>query len=123
MKYIITILLCLLFSFSQANNKFITHVTITTYNPVKKQCDSNPLITADGTKINLKKLKNKQIKYCAVSRNLLWIFPYGTKIHIEGFGVYEVRDTMHKRFTHRIDILQHPSEKNTKLEKVKVTKL
>ena len=31
---------------------FTTHVTITTYNAVRSQCDRSPLITADGTKID-----------------------------------------------------------------------
>ena len=30
-------------------------VTVTMYNPTRKQCDSTPNITADGTKINPKK--------------------------------------------------------------------
>ena len=51
--------------------KFITHVTLTTYNAVASQCDNTPLITADGTKIDMKKLKKGKIKYCAVSRDLL----------------------------------------------------
>ena len=33
-------------------------VTATKYHPVKSQCSGNPLITADGSKINLGKLKN-----------------------------------------------------------------
>src|SRR5574344_1637166 len=29
-----------------------THVTVTRYNPVKNQCDGNPLVTADLSEIN-----------------------------------------------------------------------
>lgn len=102
------------------DKKFITHVTLTTYNAVASQCDDSPLITADGTKIDLKKLKNGTIKYCAVSRDLLPHIPLGSVIHIEGHGYYEVRDTMNKRFNHYIDILQHTSKKNFKKEKIRV---
>lgn len=101
-------------------NDFITHVTLTTYNPVVEQCDADPLITADGTKIDLYKLKRKEIKYCAVSRNLLAYLPLGSTIEIEGHGVYEVRDTMNKRYKHCIDILQDISEKNFKKHNIKV---
>lgn len=101
-------------------NKFVTHVTLTTYNAVKSQCDDTPLITADGTKIDVKKLKKGTLKYAAVSRDLLWCIPLGSLIHIEGHGYYEVRDTMNERFDHYIDILQHSSKKNFKKDKVRV---
>jgi 3D (Asp-Asp-Asp) domain-containing protein len=100
--------------------KFVTHVTLTTYNAVASQCDDSPLITADGTKIDMKKLKRGKIKYCAVSRDLLWCIPLGSVVHIEGHGYYEVRDTMNERFDHYIDILQHTSQKNFKKEKIRV---
>jgi 3D (Asp-Asp-Asp) domain-containing protein len=102
------------------DTKFITHVTLTTYNAVASQCDDSPLVTADGTKIDMKKLKKGTIKYCAVSRDLLRYIPYGSVIHIEGHGFYEVRDTMNKRFNHYIDILQHKSQKNFKKNNVRV---
>lgn len=112
-------------SLKKVNNsgRFITHVTLTTYNPVEAQCDSDPLVTADGTKIDLNKLKNGKIKYCAVSRDLLWCLPYGSVLEIEGHGMYIVKDTMNERFNHCIDILQHVGEKNFKKTKVKVVKI
>ena len=112
-------------SLKKDNNsgRFITHVTLTTYNPVEAQCDSDPLVTADGTKIDLNKLKNGKIKYCAVSRDLLWCLPYGSVLEIEGHGMYIVKDTMNERFNHCIDILQHVGEKNFKKTKVKVVKI
>lgn len=99
-----------------ANNndsETITHVTITCYQPVESQCNGDPLITADGSKIDLKKLEKGEIKWCAVSRDLLWLFPKGKpkRVYIEGYGLYEVRDVMNKRHTHRLDILQHPNNK------------
>jgi len=117
----IILMMALVVSICHAEDKpFITHVTLTTYNAVKSQCDDTPLITADGTKIDLKKLKNGTLKYAAVSRDLLWCIPLGSIIHIEGHGYYEVRDTMNERFNHYIDILQHPSQQNFKKSKVMI---
>lgn len=99
---------------------FTTHVTITTYNAVRSQCDSSPLITADGTKIDHGKLKSGKQKIVAISRDLLHEIPLGSIIDIEGYGIYEVRDTMNSRFKHRIDILQHSSKKNFKKNKIKI---
>lgn len=96
-----------------------THVTVTCYHPVKEQCDDSPLITADGSKIDLHKLKKGDIKWCAISRDLLWLFPKDKpkRVYIEGHGYYEVRDVMNKRFNHRLDILQHPDNKKLILDK------
>lgn len=104
-----------------------THVTLTYYNPIKEQCNSQPLITADGSKIDLHHLKHNKIKWCAISRDLLYLFPKDKpkRIYIEGFGVYEVRDIMNKRFTHRVDLLLHPKDsrkiyvKNVKIKIIK----
>ena len=72
-------------------------ITLTVYNPVESQCDDTPLVTANGTKIDLEKLKKGEIKYCAVSRDLLSEIPYDSIIYIEGHGEYEVVDTINKR--------------------------
>lgn len=101
----------------------ITHVILTCYQPVKSQCNSEPLVTADGSKINLHHLKRGRIKWCAVSRDLLYLFPKNKpkRVHIEGFGVYEVKDVMNKRHKHRIDILIHPKDsKRVSIKNVKV---
>lgn len=101
----------------------ITHVTLTYYQPVKEQCNNQPLITADGSKINLHHLKKNRIKWCAISRDLLWLFPKNKpkRVYIEGYGVYEVKDIMNKRYNHCIDILIHPKDnKRIKLPKIKV---
>ena len=117
--------LALMFSLptsSKNNSKssFTTHVTVTTYNAVRSQCDKTPTITADGTRIDNKKLENGQQRIAAISRDLLWAIPLGSTILIEGHGRYVVRDTMNPRFNHCIDILQHPSKENFKKEKIKV---
>lgn len=106
-----------------SNNYIVTHVKLTCYQPVKEQCDLEPLITSDGSKINLKHLKQGKLKWCAISRDLLWLFPKDKqkRIYIDGFGIYEVRDIMNKRFTHRVDILIHPNDnKRINLDKVKI---
>ena len=101
----------------------IIHVTLTCYQPVKEQCDEDHLTTSDGSKIDLDKLRKKEIKWCAISRDLLYLFPKNKpkRVHIEGFGVYEVRDIMNKRHKHRIDILIHPKDsKRISIKNVKV---
>ena len=117
--------LALMFSLptsSKNNSKssFTTHVTVTTYNAVRSQCDKTPTITADGTRIDHKKVKNGQQRIAAISRDLLWAIPLGSTILIDGYGCYVVRDTMNPRFNHCIDILQHSSKENFKKEKIKV---
>jgi len=92
-------------------NRIAFNVTVTTYNPTRQQCDSTPNITADGTRI--KPHKATEYRYVALSRDLLsrWggPFDYGDYIAIEGTGkwdgVYQVRDTMNPKWTHRVDIL------------------
>ena len=88
----------------------ITHVTLTCYQPVASQCDSDPLTTSDGSKINLSHLRRNKIRWCAISQDLLYLFPKGKKRHIwiEGYGIYEVRDVMNRRLKHRVDLLIHP---------------
>lgn len=101
----------------------VTHVTLTYYQPVKAQCNNEPLVTADGSKINLHHLKQGRIRWCAISRDLLWLFPKNRpkRIYIDRFGVYQVRDIMNKRWNHRVDILIHPKDsRRIKLEKIKI---
>ena len=117
------LLFILLFIISITTRATVTHVTLTYYQPVKGQCDRKPLITADGSKINLNHLKSGKIRWCAISRDLLYLFPKGKpkRIYIEGFGTYQVRDVMNRRFRHSVDILIHPkNSKRIKLNKVKI---
>lgn len=122
LKRYILICLGLILSLQSYGSKslFTTHVTITTYNAVMSQCDRSPLITADGTKIDHRKVKSGEQRIVAISRDLLYAIPLGSVIYIEGHGYYEVRDTMNSRFKHRIDILQHSSKKNFKKDKIKI---
>lgn len=117
------LIIVILFTLVIVSKAQITHVTLTYYQPVKEQCNSEPLVTADGSKINLHHLKQGKIKWCAISRDLLWLFPKNRpkRIYIDGFGIYQVRDIMNKRWNHRVDILIYPKDsKRIKLEKVKI---
>jgi len=104
------------------------HVTVTMYQPVERQTDSTPNILADGTRIKTDKASN--YKFIAVSRNLLkrwggWL-DYGDFILLKGTngkdGVYQVRDTMNKRWVNRIDILESPGTNPYKFETAKITR-
>ena len=50
-------------------------------------------------------------------------FPYGSMIYIDGYGEYKVVDTMNKRITNTVDILQDENEPIFKLLDVKITKM
>ena len=89
------------------------NVTVTMYQPLRYQTDSTPNILADGTRIKTELASN--YKFIAVSRNLLkrfggWL-DYGDFVLLKGTtgkdGVYQVRDTMNKRWVNRIDILEN----------------
>ena len=105
------------------------HVTVTMYHPVRRQTDSTPNILADGTRIKTQEASN--YKFIAVSRNLLkrWggFLDYGDFILLKGTdkkdGVYQVRDTMNKRYVNRIDILESIDVKPYKFEKAKINKI
>ena len=117
------LIIVILFTLVIVSKAQTTHVTLTYYQPIKEQCNSEPLVTAAGSKINLHHLKQGKIKWCAISRDLLWLFPKNRpkRIYIDGFGIYQVRDIMNKRWNHRVDILIHPKDsKRIKLEKVKI---
>lgn len=87
-------------------------VTATVYNPEEGQCDADPLTTADGSKIDLAELEAGNIRWIAVSRDLLkeGNLHYGDVVEIVSNdstinGRYEIRDTMNKRYREKIDIL------------------
>lgn len=89
-------------------------VTLTAYNAVVAQTDSDPLMTASGA------YSNPEV-VAARSRNLAEELPFGTIIEIDGtdasiktcgysivaplIGYRVVADTMNARYTNRIDIL------------------
>ena len=87
-------------------------VTATVYHAVKGQCDSSPLITASGARIKSAD-KAYDHRYIAVSRDLLDVFPYGTKVEVSGCGELDgewvVADTMNRRYKGYIDLLINPN--------------
>ena len=104
------------------------NVTVTMYQPLRYQTDSTPNILADGTRIKTEEASN--YKFIAVSRNLLkrwggWL-EYGDFILLKGTddkdGVYQVRDTMNKRFVNRVDILESPGVKQYKYDNAQIVK-
>jgi len=93
------------------NNKH--QVVVTMYHPVADQTDDTPNITADGSVIKISKAS--EYRYVAVSRNMLvrygGFLKYGDYVWVDAgkkSGVYQVRDTMARRWINRIDILETP---------------
>ncbi|MDY0273815.1 MAG: 3D domain-containing protein [Desulfomicrobium sp.] len=75
----------------------VKDVTLTAYSPRVVECGPNPTITASMTKV--------RPGIVAVSWDLYeqgWVF--GKKVYVQGHGVFEIADLMHKRFTDRVDI-------------------
>ena len=104
------------------------HVTVTMYQPVRYQTDSTPNILADGTRIRTQEASN--YKFIAVSRNLLkrwggWL-DFGDFVLLRNTtdkdGIYQVRDTMNKRFVNRIDILESIHVKPYKFVNAQIVK-
>lgn len=96
--------------------------TLTIYNPVERQCDDSPLITANNSRIDLDKLHRNEIRWMALSRNLLkrWngAFNYGDTVVVHAGdpsidGLWVINDSMNKRFKDRGDLLFHPDNRST----------
>ncbi|WP_205499690.1 hypothetical protein [Rufibacter psychrotolerans] len=106
-------------------------VDASVYFPVEEQTDEDPLVTADGSRINEHNPRGH--RWLALSRNLLsrWggQIAYGDSVKVEGIspqldGVYVVRDAMHRRIKNRVDILVGPNDEIMGYwEDVKLTKL
>ncbi len=106
------------------------YVSATYYNPVAEQCWGDPLVTASGKRIDLEKLKRDEIKWIAVSRDLLAHYNYGDKVMLSCSddpsieGIYTIEDTMNKRFKNKIDLLWHTDKKGKgKWEGVHIRKI
>lgn len=96
--------------------------TLTIYNPEAGQCDESPLITANNSHIDLEKLRRNEIRWMALSRDLLkrWNgeFNYGDTLLIETGdaaidGRWVINDNMNKRFKNRGDLLFHRDSRTT----------
>jgi len=97
-------------------NELFTLDTLTVYNPLPAQCDSDPLITASNRRINIHQLQEGSIRWMALSRNMLkrWggnlnfgdtVTLYAKDSAID--GIWVIQDTMHRRFKNRGDLLFH----------------
>jgi len=96
--------------------------TLTIYNPVEGQCDDSPLITANNSHIDLGKLRRNEIRWMALSRDLLkrWKgeFNYGDTVVLDAGdaaidGLWVINDNMNKRFKNRGDLLFHRDSRTT----------
>jgi hypothetical protein len=93
-----------------------THIleTLTVYHPTVEQCDSTPLITASNAKIDVIKLYKQELRWIALSRDLLkrWNgdFNYGDTIVLTSGdsridGLWIIQDNLNKRYKNRGDLL------------------
>jgi 3D (Asp-Asp-Asp) domain-containing protein len=97
-------------------------VTATCYRPNVRECDSSPLITANGGRIDHKDpLRHRWI---AVSRDLLKHVKFNDTVNVVGTGVYDgrwiVKDVMNKRFKRKIDFLIGDKDKGGLWQGVKI---
>lgn len=105
----------------------------TIYRVDKNQCWNNPIITADGTVIDTVKLNRDEIKYIAVSQDMLkrngGIFSYGDSVYLNipnapSFtGKYTVHDCMNKRYKKSVDILTGVRKQGNLWRNATITKL
>ena len=103
-------------------------VTVTMYHPVPGQTDDTPNITADGSVIKVNNASD--YRYVAVSRNMLvshgGFLAYGDYVYVNAgikSGVYQVRDTMARRWMNRIDILETPGVKPYKYNEASIRRI
>ena len=86
-------------------------VRYTVFNAESGQTDASPLITADQSKIDVKELAIGNLRWVAVSRDLLKKYNFGDTIIVTGCtqdvynGEWIIHDVMNKRFTKKIDFL------------------
>lgn len=116
----------------KSDKNFILNA-LTIYHPVSKQCDSSPLITASNAKIDTAQLRNQNLRWMALSRNMLkrWKgeFKYGDTVMIQSGdkaidGLWIIQDTMNKRFKNRGDLLFDKSiRKGGKWTNVSISKV
>jgi len=121
----------------QVETKFLKIDRATTYNPTKWQCDSDPLTTADNSLIDVEKLKANQIKWVALSRDLIFdpyrnsyfphrghwngLFSFGDTIDVRSVsspqinGKWVVHDCMNARYENSIDFLLDSQSNKPKL--------
>jgi 3D (Asp-Asp-Asp) domain-containing protein len=106
------------------SKKYIVDATV--YYPSIHQCDSDPLITATGDKIN--KIDPISHRWIAISRDLLnKSFSYGDSVFVSGTNCYDgiwiIKDCMNKRFKNKIDFLIGKNNRIDSWKNVQILKL
>ena len=92
----------------------------TTYQPISSQCDDDPLLTSNMTRVDLKKLKEGSQKLMAISYDIKkrYGFRFGDEFDIftkngDYLGRYIFCDHMNERIRNTADLMIHPSQKPT----------
>jgi hypothetical protein len=107
---------------AEKTQEYFVLETLTIYNPEENQCDADPLTTANNSRIDLDKLRRNEIRWMALSRNLLkrWngAFNYGDTVSLHSGdaaidGLWVINDNMNKRFKDRGDLLFHRDSRTT----------
>jgi hypothetical protein len=118
MKKILTLLLLIFVTgaFNLTAQEKEISVKISVYNPVRGQTQGNPLETASGYIIDLRKLKSGQLRICAISRKLHkkygGPFKFGDIIYVscedsrlDGYWVIEDLMGPRSRHENKVDLL------------------
>ena len=101
-------------------------VTASCYRANINECDSTPLITADGSKIDINRID--RLRWIAISRDLEEIYKMGDSIVVEGVGkgydgLWVIKDRMNKRFKNKIDFLISNEKQAGLFKNVKISKI
>lgn len=120
----------------EKKDSFINIVRATRYNPTVEQCSSNPFNTADGSHIKNSLLKERKIRWVALSRDLIYdeyrqsifkdtshwrgYFRFGDTIDVFSNsnayinGKWVLHDCMNARYNNSIDFLYHVDDMKEK---------
>lgn len=116
--------LLLLVTIALNSPKRIDTVIATTYQLTPKCQGKWGTKVASGIKLNVKRPYSNRV--IAVSRDLLKVYPFHTKVKIIGAGnlsgTYTVEDVMAPRWRKKIDILTNTNQKQNKYYNVRITK-
>lgn len=78
--------------------KELVNITVTAYSPKVEECDDTPYVTASQRPVREGTI--------AVSRDLEKELGWklGDRVYLDGLGVFEVWDRMHRRWEKRVDV-------------------
>jgi 3D (Asp-Asp-Asp) domain-containing protein len=102
------------------------NVTATCYRANVNECDSSPLLTADGSYIDTNRVD--ELRWIAISRDLNKVYKMGEKVYVSGIGngydgIWTVHDRMNKRFKKKIDFLISKAKMGGLFKNVKISKI